>query len=139
PAMPYGPSPGPGWLGTGWRLDLPSVDIDTRWGVPRYDGSDPNNLIDPVKAPNGYETETYMLNGAQLAPVANRGGLVPRTAEKSFSQRVEGEFLRIVRHGNSPSTYWWEGTAKDGTRPLYGRPAVAGPAEPPTGPCCPRQ
>src|SRR5215510_3386251 len=119
-AIAYDSSRGNGWLGTGWGLDVPSIDIDTRWGVPRYD----TGQIDGTAG--GLETETYMLNGAQLAPVANRGALVPRTAEKSFSQRVEGEFLRIVRHGSSPSTYWWEVTAKDGTRSLFGGSSATG-------------
>src|SRR5262249_19740541 len=107
-AVTYNSSHGNGWLGTGWGLDLPSIDTDTRRGVPRYD----TGQIDGTAG--GLETETYTLNGAQLAPVANRGALVPRTAEKSFSQRVEGAFLKIVRHASSPSTYWWEVTAKDG-------------------------
>src|SRR5215813_8439029 len=67
-----------------------------------------------------------MLSGAQLAPVANRGALVPRTAEKIFSLRVEGEFLKIVRHGDSPRNYWWEVTAKDGTRSLFGGSPATG-------------
>jgi Salmonella virulence plasmid 65kDa B protein/Insecticide toxin TcdB middle/N-terminal region len=113
-AITYNSSSGNGWLGNGWSLGIPSIDIDTRWGVPRYD----TGQIDGTAG--GLETETYMLNGAQLAPVANRGALVPRTAEKSFSQRVEAQFLRIVRHGSSPTTYWWEVTAKDGTRSLFG-------------------
>jgi Salmonella virulence plasmid 65kDa B protein len=109
-AIQYDSSRGNGWLGNGWSLDIPSVEIDTRWGVPRYD----TGQIDDTAG--GLETETYLFNGAQLAPVANRGALVPRTAEKSFSLRVEGQFLKIIRHGSSPSTYWWEVTAKDGTR-----------------------
>src|SRR5262249_61731894 len=36
-AVTYNSSHGNGWLGTGWGLDIPSIDIDTRWGVPRYD------------------------------------------------------------------------------------------------------
>src|SRR5215472_8302695 len=123
-AITYNSSQGNGWLGTGWSLDLASIDIDTRWGVPHYDMGQISGT--PL------ETETYMLNGAQLAPVANRGDLQPRTAEKTFSHRVEGEFSRIVRHGNSPSTYWWEVTAKDGTRSLFGGSAVTGLVDPQT-------
>src|SRR5215472_7296023 len=117
-AVGYSSSAGNGWLGTGWGLDIPSVDIDTRWGVPRYDEGAINGT--PL------ETETYMVNGAQLAPVANRGELVPRTAEKTFSQRVEGPFQKIVRHGDSPRNYWWEVTAKDGTRSLFGGSPATG-------------
>ncbi len=95
-----------GWLGLGWDLALPSVTIDTRWGVPRYDAAG--------------ESETYSLNGAELSPVANRGPLVPRTAEKVFHSRVESTFAKIVRHGGDPASYWWEATGKDGVRAFYG-------------------
>jgi hypothetical protein len=116
-AIQYDSSRGNGWLGVGWDLAVPSVEIDTRWGVPRYD--------------TAQETETYLLNGEQLAPVANRGALVPRsTGDKTFSLRVEGQFLKIIRHGSSPSTYWWEATAKDGTRYQYGGSSATGGVDP---------
>ena len=102
----YDSSAGDGWLGVGWDLATPSVSIETRWGVPRYD--------------TGLETETYTLNGEQLTPVAHRGPLVARTPEKVFHNRVETQFRKIVRHGGSPATYWWEVTEKDGTRSFYG-------------------
>ena len=95
-----------GWLGVGWDISTPSVGIDTRWGVPRYDAQQ--------------ETETYNLNGEQLSPVAHRGDLVARSAEKQFFPRIEGAFNKIIRHGNSPATYWWEVTDKQGTRSYYG-------------------
>jgi hypothetical protein len=105
----YSSSRGNGWLGTGWSLDMPSVDIDTRWGVPRYDMGQISGT--PL------ETETYALNGAELAPVANRGDLQPRTAEKTFSHRVEGDFSRIVRHGSSP----WRRSPAPSTSPARSR------------------
>lgn len=95
-----------GWLGLGWDLSVSAITIDTRWGVPRFDGQN--------------ETETYSLNGAQLSPVAHRGDLVARTAEKQFHPRVEGAFNKIIRHGNSPQNYWWEVIDKQGTRNFYG-------------------
>jgi RHS repeat-associated protein len=113
--LSYDSGSGNGWLGIGWDIAMPSVTIDTRWGVPRYDA--------------GLETETYMLNGEQLAPVAHRGPAQPRAAEKVFHARVEGEFRRIVRHGNSPANYWWEVTDKDGTRSFYGGDPAGGQAD----------
>ncbi|MFD4655785.1 SpvB/TcaC N-terminal domain-containing protein [Kitasatospora sp. NPDC058444] len=95
-----------GWAGVGWDLSTLLITVDTRWGVPRYDG--------------GKETESYVLNGEQLTPVAHRGELQARTAEKVFRSRVEGRFERIVRHGDKPSNYWWEVTDKQGTRTVYG-------------------
>jgi len=102
----YNSGGGDGWLGVGWELSVPSVSIDTRWGSPRWD---PQN-----------ETETYSMSGEQLSPVAHRGDLAARTSEKQFYPRVEGAFDKIIRHGNSPQTYWWEVTNKEGTRFFYG-------------------
>jgi RHS repeat-associated protein len=113
-ALSYDSSAVNGWLGMGWTTATSRVMIDTRWGVPRYDGVN--------------ETETYMLDGEQLAPVAHRGPLVPRLAERTFHTRVEGGFRKITRHGGSPSTFWWEIREKDGTASFYGGdPASGGP------------
>ncbi|NLG85152.1 MAG: hypothetical protein GX493_11235, partial [Firmicutes bacterium] len=60
------------------------------------------------------------LDGMQLTPVAHRGELRPRTAEKVFHTRVEGSFRRIIRHGADPAAYWWEVTDKKGVRHFYG-------------------
>ncbi|MFE2722757.1 SpvB/TcaC N-terminal domain-containing protein [Kitasatospora sp. NPDC059327] len=105
-SVAYNSAGGNGWAGVGWDLNTPSITVDTRWGVPRYD--------------SGKETESYLLNGEQLTPVAHRGELQARTAEKVFHFRVEGRFERIVRHGDKPSNYWWEVTDKQGTRTVYG-------------------
>ena len=102
----YNNDGGNGWLGLGWDLSLPSISIDTRWGVPRYDA--------------GMETETYTLVGEQLAPTAIRAVLEIRRAEKEFYPRVEGSFDKIIRHGSHPSNYWWEVTNKSGVKSFYG-------------------
>ncbi len=105
-AIQYNSGGGNGWLGLGWNLQVPSISIDTRWGVPRYDLQK--------------ETETYLINGEQLSPVAHKGELVNRTTDKRFYRRVEGAFDKIIRHGNSPANYHWEVTDKMGTRYFYG-------------------
>ncbi|MBP2324772.1 RHS repeat-associated protein [Kibdelosporangium banguiense] len=107
-ALTYDSSGGNSWTGVGWNVATQSITIDTRWGVPRYE--------------NGLETETYLLNGEQLTPVAHRTQLQARTAEKVFRTRVEGRFSRIVRHGDNPRNYWWEVTARNGTRSIFGGP-----------------
>ena len=94
------------WMGLGWNLSIPSVDLDTRWGVPRYDAK--------------VETETYTVGGQQLSPVAHRSAPVTRTAEKTFYPRVEGSFNQIIRHGDSPKNYWWEITSTNGAKSFYG-------------------
>ena len=105
-ALSYTNAGGNGWMGMGWNLSISSISIDTRWGVPRYDGQK--------------ETETYSMSGQQLYPVAHRSEPVARTAEKQFHPRIEGSFNKIIRHGNNPTNYWWEVTDKTGTRYCYG-------------------
>ncbi|UVS78199.1 SpvB/TcaC N-terminal domain-containing protein [Actinokineospora sp. UTMC 2448] len=112
----YNSSGGNGWMGTGWDLATPAIVTETRWGVPRYD--------------DGLETETYLLNGEQLTPVAHRGQLQARTADKVFHARVEGGFDRIVRRGDHPSNYRWEVTDKTGTTYFYGSAKGAPAPEP---------
>jgi RHS repeat-associated protein len=107
-ALTYSSSAENNWTGVGWNVATQAITIDTRWGVPRYHG--------------GLETETYLLNGEQLTPVAHRTELQARTAEKVFHTRVEGQFSRIVRHGDNPRNYWWEVTGKNGARSIFGGP-----------------
>lgn len=107
-AIQYNSEGGNGWLGLGWNLSTPSITIETRWGVPRYDLDN--------------ETETYLLDGEMMSPVAHRTEWVARntSGDKTFHTRVEGSFRRIKRKGNAPKDYWWEVTEKDGTRKFYG-------------------
>ncbi|MCK5557005.1 MAG: hypothetical protein KAJ01_01415, partial [Candidatus Hydrogenedentes bacterium] len=92
------------------------ITIETRWGVPRYS--------------DAKETETYLLDGEMLTPVVHRGSLQDRSAEKVFHTRVEGEFRKIIRHGDQPNNYWWEVTSKDGTRHFYGGVPEGGGPDP---------
>jgi len=107
-SVQYSSDGGNGWLGLGWDIGTSSVSIETRWGVPRYDPD--------------LETETYVLNGAQLSPVAHRAVAVGRnnTGDKQFYPRVNTDFEKIIRHGNHPTNYWWEVTDKSGVRRFYG-------------------
>ena len=110
----YNSEGGNGWLGVGWDLSVPSISVDTRWGVPLYDEQ--------------FETETYTFQGQMLYPVAHRGDRVPREEDKVFYPRVEGQFAKIIRHGSSPSAYRWEVVGKDGKRSFYGGTPESGNA-----------
>ncbi|WP_257456314.1 SpvB/TcaC N-terminal domain-containing protein [Archangium lipolyticum] len=106
-ALGYNSARGNGWMGLGWDIGLSAIEAETRWGVPRYDAA--------------LETETYLLDGAQLSPTAHRSQPRPRaTGATVFHPRIEGSFQRIIRHGNGPSRYWWEVTDRKGTRYFYG-------------------
>ncbi|MFV0390560.1 MAG: toxin TcdB middle/N-terminal domain-containing protein, partial [Paludibacteraceae bacterium] len=117
----YNSDGGSGWLGEGWDLSIPTIAVDTRWGVPRYD-------------PN-YETEIYTLNGVRLATilkdttntgstsdvgtvsVAHRGLSYPRNTASDttvFYSTVENDFSKIIRLGNNPGGYTWKVFDKNG-------------------------
>ncbi|MEU4162124.1 SpvB/TcaC N-terminal domain-containing protein [Actinoplanes sp. NPDC026670] len=110
-AVGYDSSAANGWLGLGWNLATSAITVDTRWGVPRYD--------------TALETETYLLAGEQLGPVAHRGQRVARTAAKVFQPRVQTAFTRVIRNGTGPSNYSWETVDKEGTRSFYGGTAAS--------------
>jgi RHS repeat-associated protein len=104
-AFTYSSTRANGWLGVGWDLSLPSIEIDTRFGVPRYSGN-----------------ETYLLDGAQLTPSSAGGNL--------YVRRVEGTFERIQRNVDSSGCVTsWTTTDKTGTVFQYGGPGatLAGP------------
>ncbi|GHT17488.1 hypothetical protein FACS189429_1680 [Bacteroidia bacterium] len=111
----YNSDGGSGSLGEGWDLSVQSITVDTRWGVPRYNSQK--------------ETETYSMSGTMLmmmddsgqSAVAHRGDKINRTADRQFYARNEGGFAKIVRKGNSPSSYTWEITDKSGTKYTYGQ------------------
>ncbi|MEK6699757.1 MAG: SpvB/TcaC N-terminal domain-containing protein, partial [Nitrospirota bacterium] len=86
-----------GWMGLGWDIPIPSIQVDTKWGVPAYDG-----------------TEAYLLDGAPLADMGSG----------NYKPRVEGQYRRIKRYGAGPTGYWWEATDKNGTRYIYGKSAA---------------
>ena len=110
----YNSDGGNGWLGHGWDLSVPSITLDTRWGVPRYNTEE--------------ETETYSLSGSMLSTmddngamsVAHRGDRIARKADRQFYTRQGGDFSRIIRKGDSPANYYWEVTDKQGVVYTYG-------------------
>lgn len=105
-SIQYNSDAGHSWLGMGWDLSTPSISVETRWGVPRFEAQT--------------ESETYLLDGRQLSPVGHRLAKIDRTAEKRFYPRVEGDFSQIIRHGETPKNYWWEVTDKYGNTRSYG-------------------
>ena len=93
-AVQYNSVGGNGWMGMGWDIPAQAITIDTRFGVPRYDAAS--------------ETETYLLNGEQLTPVAHRGEPVERARPKRFPHTRRGPVPPHRPPRRESSTYWWE-------------------------------
>ena len=105
--LQYSSDGGSSYVGYGWSLPVQSVDIETRWGVPRFD---PNN-----------ESESYLLMGTKLGDRTYRKTEpTARKPNKRFYPLVEGSFARIIRKGDSPTNYTWEVTSKDGITSFFG-------------------
>lgn len=124
-----------GNVANGWSLTLPTISVETKWGVPQFDAN--------------FETETYLFNGEQLVPEAGSyldeaapsdsfdsagdndasqdaadrrnpqvrlvplphrtTALRPRKKDNArFVLRRDEGLWRFVRHGDTASTYWWE-------------------------------
>jgi hypothetical protein len=73
-----------GWLGAGFDITVSSITIDTKFGVPDYDGDD-----------------IYLLNGQELTFVENN------SSGSIYRSRVEGAFQKIIRKGSSANNSGW--------------------------------
>jgi hypothetical protein len=107
-ALSYDSSSGNGYLGVGWELTVSSVAVDTRPGVPFYNGE-----------------ERYQLDGDSLVPVALSDNCVDGSPGRRYVPRVEKDFRRILRCGADPTRYRFEVTDKNGTLAIYGASASA--------------
>ena len=124
-ALTYSSGGGNGWLGVGWDIPIPSITVETRWGVPRYD--------------RDKESEVYVYEGEQLVTMdgscrfremphrtnqwTDRQDLDQDGHERFYPRRNEA-FDSIVRHGNGPDSYWWSVTHKNGVTDYYGKYAL---------------
>lgn len=134
-SVAYSSQGGGGNIAEGWSLSVPTISVETRWGVPVYSPE--------------FETETYLFNGEQLVPEAGlylpdqpagdtfslvSAGASDQAAEDRrqatlnlvpqphrttmlrprkkgaayFVQKRDDGLWRFVRYGDSPSDYRWE-------------------------------
>ncbi len=113
-ALQYNNNGGNGWMGQGWELSVPSIEIDTRFGVPPYSTTQ--------------ETEAYTLMGEELMLnttgesfyLPHRDNLVSRISNAKFYPKTEGSFSIIERRGTGPANYNWVVRTKDGMTYYYG-------------------
>src|SRR5574344_1222980 len=95
------------YVGYGWNMPVQSIDIETRWGVPRFDAA--------------IESESYLFMGEQLNNrIYRTADQISRQANRQFFPMVEGSFSKIVRKGSSTKNYSWEVTDKGGTKSYFG-------------------
>ncbi len=65
-ALQYDSSGGNGWLGVGWSLDVPAIEVDTAFGAPHFDAA--------------FESESYLHDGQLLVPNAVDDDWEPRVS-----------------------------------------------------------
>ncbi|MBB1140699.1 RHS repeat-associated core domain-containing protein [Myroides sp. WP-1] len=90
-----------GDFGLGWSLSVPTISIDTRWGVPLYD--------------TAKETESYLLNGEELLLVKadrtlyvpHKDPLINRVSNAVFQKAQHNPNLEIKRLG-PVNNYTWQ-------------------------------
>ncbi|HEY1405995.1 MAG TPA: SpvB/TcaC N-terminal domain-containing protein, partial [Spirochaetota bacterium] len=100
-SLTYNSSTNASWCGYGWDIDVSSVSIDTKWGVPKYSDS-------PIP-------DTYVMDGQTLVPDFTKGS----STERYYQPRVEGAFSKIVRSGDISNCSWIV-TTRNGTKYYYG-------------------
>ena len=122
-ALTYSSGGGNGWLGVGWDISIPSITVETRWGVPRYDQSK--------------ESEVYVYEGEQMVTYDSAAGkfremphrtnqwtdriVLDQDGYEQFYPRKNEAFDSIVRHGGGPDSYWWTVTHRNGVTDYYGK------------------
>ncbi len=125
-ALSYSSEGGESWVGLGWSLNIPSIIVDTRWGVPKFDGTK--------------DSESYLLSGEQLTrydgylahrPYYVSGNIAtgqknrPSGDSTRFHRRVVNGYEEIVRRddqsgSHSPEDYYWTVTNASGMKFVYG-------------------
>ena len=121
-ALTYSSGGGNGWLGVGWDIPIPSITVETRWGVPRYN--------------QDKESEVYLYEGEQLVTKKPNGEFremphrtnqwtdrhdLDQDGHEQFFPRKNEAFDSIVRHGDGPGNYWWSVTHRNGVTDYYGK------------------
>ena len=107
-AIAYDSSRGNGWLGTGWGLDVPSIDIDTRWGVPRYDTGQIPGRPPAASRPRPICSTARSLPRSPTAARSSRARRHLRTRRIAWRHArasrcgSKASSSKIVRHGSSP-------------------------------------
>ena len=77
------------WLGLGWNLSIPTIEVDTRWGVPTYDSAN--------------ETESYLLNGEEMALMTHPAVCMPSVRHPAWTvQAVAEAFERELARRQVP-------------------------------------
>ena len=107
-SLQYSSDGGSSYVGYGFSIPMETISIDTRWGCPTFSEE--------------YESESYLLNGAQFTEKAHNHTPKKeqeRKDKKEFYLRVDANFLNITRFGNSPKDYKWEVVSKDGLKKTF--------------------
>ena len=82
---------------------LSSITIDTRWGLPKYDGED-----------------QYLLDGEKIEKIAREGKDKNGNEIQYYETKVKKNYEEIKRIKREDGSYYWEVRSKDGRKRIYG-------------------
>jgi RHS repeat-associated protein len=105
-ALSYASSGGNGWLGMGWKLEMGTIERQTRWGV-LYTPTSQDELDGKVY--------TMRLNGVSVDLVQ----APPPAPSDEYRAKFEGSFLRIKKL-SADGMAGWEITDTKGTKYKFG-------------------
>lgn len=128
-SLVYSSGGGNGLFGIGFATNLPSIGIDLRFGVPRYDGNDPLTYAGAPLVPALVEQDGAWIRDTREEVRDGATWLVTR-----YVPRVEGDFT-LIEHwqpgGTGPGC--WRTLSPANVESWYGRDGasrVADPADP---------
>ena len=109
----YNSSSDEGDFGLGWSLSVPSIEVDTRWGVPTFDTTK--------------ETESYLFKGEELLMVkpdktlyaSHKDPLLNRVSTAKFQKMQHDPSLEIARSGSVAGYSWTIKDTKTGWTNYY--------------------
>jgi RHS repeat-associated protein len=86
--LEYSSEGGNGTMGVGWSLPISHIEVDTKFGAPRFDAQT--------------ESERYLLDGDELLAVwtPSNDDIATRQNDRAFRRRVEHGFESILRDGS---------------------------------------
>lgn len=126
-AISYSSGGGNGLFGVGFSIDIPSFSLNTRFGVPRYDGSDPVTFTGEDLVPSLLPDP----GGSWVREISKRTEDGVAFEVTRYQPRIESQFTLIEHWVDAASQQsHWRTTSTDNVVSEYGKTPAARVADP---------